>query len=340
VSNLLRKKYLNGASMRNLQAKNTSKGTLIWNLCHCGLDSFQKHLFRIPGNGKRTMLWQDNIMGNAPLNDSKDIKEIHEWLTQCGINKVADISAWDDSGSWRTWDLSGVPNHLQTQKSLLLVALTDCAPVHLLLPDKWGWGKSGFFTVARGYISLQSPQAMIETTTLWKQIWDPLGLPKVNFFCWVLMHRKVLTGENLVKRGFIGPHRCSMCCNALETMDHLFVDCPFTQEVWKISLQGLNATVPKQISVVNLISSWKARYPQEIPSSPTWRRIWQAIPKYICWKLWLARNDQIFNNTPPSPPTVVAKAKALLLETVANHSFKNEITLLPEEKKWIGTFTF
>jgi hypothetical protein len=87
------------------------------------------------------------------------------------------------------------------------------------LPDKWGWGKSGFFTIAQGFISLQSPQAPIETTTLWKQVWDPLGLPKVNFFCWVLMHRKVLTGENLAKRGIIGPHRCSMCCNALEMTD-------------------------------------------------------------------------------------------------------------------------
>jgi hypothetical protein len=37
---------------------------------------------------------------------------------------------------------------------------------------------------------------------------------------------------------------------------------------------------------------------------------------------------------------VVAKEKYLLLETVANHSFKYENTLLPEEKKWIGTFTF
>jgi hypothetical protein len=102
------------------------------------------------------------------------------------------------------------------------------------------------------------------------------------------------------------------------------VDCPFAQEVWKISLQGLNVTVPNQISVVNLFSSWKARYPQEIQSSPNWKRIWQAIPKYICWKLWLARNDQIFNNTLPSPPSVVVKEKSLLLETVANYSFKNE----------------
>ena len=154
------------------------------------------------------------------------------------------------------------------------------------------------------------------------------------------MHMKLLTGENLTKRGIIGPHRCPMCCNAPETTDHLFVDCPFAQEVWKISLQGLNITTLNHISVVNLFSSWKARYPQETQSSPNWKRIWQTIPKYICWKLWLARNDQIFNNTLPFPPSVVAKAKSLLLEIVASYSFKNEKNFLLAEKKWIGTFTF
>ena len=122
---------------------------------------------------------------------------------------------------------------MHLQKSLLLFALTDCAPLHLLSRDKWGWGKSGFYSVAQGYNALQPPQASKETTTLWKQVWDPLGLPKVNFFSWVLMHGKILTGENLAKRGFIGAHRYPMCCQALEMMDHLFVDRPSRKKYGK-----------------------------------------------------------------------------------------------------------
>jgi hypothetical protein len=59
------------------------------------------------------MLWKDNIMGNAPLNTSDDLKGIYEWLSQHGFIKVVDISVWDASGSWRTCDLSGIPDHLQ-----------------------------------------------------------------------------------------------------------------------------------------------------------------------------------------------------------------------------------
>jgi hypothetical protein len=165
---------------------------------------------------------------------------------------------WDASRELADMGLPGHSRPFANPKKSPPSCVDRLSSVHLLLSDKWGWGKTGFYTAAQGFISLQSPQALIESTTLWKQVWDPLGLPKINFFCWVLMHRKVLTGENLAKRGIIGPHRCSMCCNALEMMDHLFVDCPFAQEVWKISLQDLNVRVPNRL--------------QWLPYSPPGRR--------------------------------------------------------------------
>jgi hypothetical protein len=182
VSQIPRKKYLKGASLRKLQAKNTPKGMLIWNLCRRGLDFFQKHLYRIPGNGAKTMLWQDSIMGKAPLDVSEEFKEICEWLTQHGFTKLTDISSWDTLESWQTWVFLGTPDHLQTQKYHLQAVLTGLALVHLHLSDKWGWGKFGFYITSQGFTSLQSPQVPIESTSLWKQVWDPLRLPKIKLF--------------------------------------------------------------------------------------------------------------------------------------------------------------
>jgi hypothetical protein len=208
-------------------------------------------------------------MGNTPLSKSKDLMEIHAWISQHGINRLPEISSWDDSRRWKSWDLSGIPNQMHLEKSLFLAILTDCTPVNLLSRDKWGWGNSCFYSVAQGYNTLHPPQDLNESATLWKKIWNPLNLPKVNFFCWVLMHKKNLIGKNMEKRGFIGPHRFPMCFHAPEMMEHLFVDCPFNEEVWKLSLQGLNATPLRHISVNNLFSSWKVSYSQEIQSSPT-----------------------------------------------------------------------
>jgi hypothetical protein len=54
----------------------------------------------------------------------------------------------------------------------------------------------------------------------------------------------------------------------------------------------------------------------------------------------MARKNQIFNNTSSSPTIVATKSKSLLLETLENHFSMKEITLLPEENKWTGTFIF
>ena len=40
VSQLLRQKYLNGSSLRNLHLDNIPKGTLLWNLCRQGFYFF------------------------------------------------------------------------------------------------------------------------------------------------------------------------------------------------------------------------------------------------------------------------------------------------------------
>ena len=41
------------------------------------------------------------------------------------------------------------------------------------------------------------------TATFWKIVWNSPSIPKVNFFTWILMHKKALTGDNLSKRGFL-----------------------------------------------------------------------------------------------------------------------------------------
>jgi len=67
VSKILWKKYLKGGSLRNLTTTSTPTGTIIWNLVRRSINHIQHHLYRIPGNVQRTLLWEDTIQGNAPL---------------------------------------------------------------------------------------------------------------------------------------------------------------------------------------------------------------------------------------------------------------------------------
>jgi hypothetical protein len=76
------------------------------------------------------------------------------------------------------------------------------------MKDIWGWGKTGVYTTAEGHRTLQASKISSQTTTFWEDVWEPLAIPKVNFFFWTLVHNKILTGDNLEKRNIAGPHRC------------------------------------------------------------------------------------------------------------------------------------
>ena len=138
---------------------------------------------------------------------------------------------------------------------MLITTLSGLAPFHRSYKDKWGWGRFGFFTAAQGFSSLQAPHPSLLSPTLWKDVWSPLSLPKVNLFTWLLMHKMDLIGENLNKQGFHGLFRCCFCNSATETSDHIFGDCVFTQIVWELVLQGLKVTIPSQMAVVPLFIS-------------------------------------------------------------------------------------
>ena len=56
--------------------------------------------------------------------------------------------------------------------------------------------------------------------------------------------------------------------------------------------------------------------------------------KFFWWKIWLARNDLIFNNKVTKPELVAKKAKALLLEFVGNNHL--DAIKFKVEHNWLG----
>jgi hypothetical protein len=161
-------------------------------------------------------------------------------MERAGVNSLYDLSKWDQRGDWAGWDFHGVPARLSLQQSMLEDLLEDAAPVNRTMKDRWGWGQTGVYTTAAGYRALQASRNSSQTPAFWKNVWEPLAIPKVNFFFWTLVHNKLLTGDNLEKRNIVGPHRCVLCSNNSETAQHLFMDCIFAKEVWGLISTGLS----------------------------------------------------------------------------------------------------
>ena len=75
-------------------------------------------------------------------------------------------------------------------------------------------------------------------------------------------------------------------------------------------------------------------------SKPNFTRAWVSLPKYICWKIWEARNKEIFEGEASRHWKVATATKSLwvttLLKAGMNH-IQNE-PLNEEGKEWAKYF--
>jgi len=167
----------------------------------------------------------------------------------------------------------------------------------------------------------------------WKFIWDSPSLPKIDFFCWTLAHNSILTRDNLRRRAMEGPSWCNLCKSEEETADHLFLSCPFASEVWKgvLLLNSDNFELPRNIP--NLFQTWSKLSPFGLSKNLHLKNCWLWIPKFICWKLWMERNNRLFKNESCNPTKVIIKVKALLGETLDANSAKKTGKALNREEE-------
>eukprot|EP00253_Pinus_taeda_P015605 PITA_15605 len=297
---MLISKYVQKVPFRSIQIAQTNNSSQIWKLCSKTLNFFIRKAYKIPGNDKHTNLWHDRIMDRDPLAEFDEIAELRIWLERAGINSLYDLSNWDCHDDWQGWDFFGVPERLNQQKCALEELLEEAAPVNRKMKDTWGWGRSGSYTTAAAYNALQPNRNCSKLPDFWKKVWEPLALPKVNLFFWMLVYNKLLTGDNLMKKTIAGPHSWSY----LEVAQKQ----PSTS-LW-------NASLPKNKSF--------------------WRKVSNAIPKFVCWQIWLTRNDLIFNEKLQAPFSTAVKAKSLLLEAAQQQYFSEDSLLLSEEERWLG----
>ena len=104
----------------------------------------------------------------------------------------------------------------------------------------------------------------------------------------------IILNENLVTRGIHGPSRCVLCQIIEENHSHHFIECQFTVQVWEIALEGISEKVTLPQSWKTMFTDWVKAYRGSFQHKDVFKKTWKALPKYLCWKVWLARNTCIF----------------------------------------------
>jgi cellulose synthase/poly-beta-1,6-N-acetylglucosamine synthase-like glycosyltransferase len=124
------------------------------------------------------------------------------------------------------------------------------------------------------------------TIFLKKYIWKIKVPLKIRIFMWFVFKKVILTKDNLVKRNW---HGCTKCCfcDQNETIDHLFISCPFARMIWRIVYMTFN--IPPPSNITNLFGNWLNGVAKKDKG-----RIRVGVCALI-WAVWNVRNDFIFN---------------------------------------------
>ena len=94
---------------------------------------------------------------------------------------------------------------------------------------RWSLKKSGMFDVRSYYVALRNSNPVAFP---WKSIWRTKAPRRACFFVWTAAWNKILTCDNLIKRGYTLTSWCCMCCCAGETADHLLLHCSVMAALW------------------------------------------------------------------------------------------------------------
>jgi hypothetical protein len=99
----------------------------------------------------------------------------------------------------------------------------------------WSPSKRKLFEVSSffGVLSLSSDRYEVGCSSFpWKGILKVKVLRRVSFFVWMASLGKILTLDNLCKRGLIVVDWCCMCKRSGESINHLLLHCEVACTLW------------------------------------------------------------------------------------------------------------
>ena len=205
----------------------------------------------VVGNGRRVKFWEDRWCGEEA------------WVAE-GWDGSLEASGWalGFARSFNDWELEEVERFLSRLQRKRLQDFEDCVV--------WVGAKDGSFAVKQLYGELESRRGMVFPS---KVIWNTWVLPKAGIFAWEATWNKILTLDNVQKRGWAVANKCYLCKREEESTDHFLIHCDLTRDLWHFvfSLFGVFWLLPSIVKEVLL--SWHGSF-----VGRSKKKVWYAAP--------------------------------------------------------------
>jgi hypothetical protein len=117
---------------------------------------------------------------------------------------------------------------------------------------RWGYRSWGTYNIREAY-HIKTQSNLAPTRDVWSKIWNLKHWPKITLFLWLVTHSSILTWDNLLKRGLVGPSICMLCGEADKTMNHLLNSCPYTAQIWDQSVLIMRTSDRERDNIIDTI---------------------------------------------------------------------------------------
>ncbi|XP_074278317.1 uncharacterized protein LOC141601910 [Silene latifolia] len=246
-------------------------------------------------------IWRDKWIHGASLAHMLSLNPSELLLKPCLLVSLLQTQSGD-------WD----------HEKVLLLCGPDVLPFVLSTPipladeaDQvyWTLTSSGNYSTKSGYAlafsklwnanaTAKDKSRMVASSIVFcrKRLWS-LPIPnKWRIFLWKILANSLPCGEEARKRNFQWYCYCQTCSatsEILESLDHLFRDCPLASRIWAASTLGIRTSVGSNIPIQQWVLNWL----NLLSKSPTPTL---SISFFVStlWHIWCARNRLIFHDTP------------------------------------------
>ena len=119
-----------------------------------------------------------------------------------------------------------------------------------------------------------------------------------------------------------------MCKRNGESLDHLFLHCPFAMDLWSMVLGLFGVTWIMLHTVLGLLGCWQGRVGRHRNGY-----IWSIIPHCLMWCLWRERNSRCFEDIERS----ILDLKFLFFRTLRDWLFALQRQSFPSFIDFLGS---
>ncbi|GLT36867.1 hypothetical protein SLA2020_112150 [Shorea laevis] len=277
----------------------THSGSPSWKAIGRGYELFINNIKWIPRTGRNISFWNDCWVSSSPLS-----------ATIFGPHKANFASSTVKEYFQAAEE---APNLINYDLPSDILASIQATPISWssTRDDGFAWKNSpnGEFSAALAYQSLKDPT--MSDNINWKWIWKAPTLPKIQYFIWLLTHRRLKCFDFLNKLGICASASCPRCHAEDETVEHLIKKCPISSQILGSLLPDISTTQQQQLEFVE----WLHFNIQCSEKSNILNIPWNVVFCFAIWGIWLHRN-QLIHSTHTYP---ICSASKLIVERAAEY---------------------